>query len=163
MSDELLEEPEEDVYETWLARLPVKKRKRIRGQNLSLKTGLAAVAPLTCSGPSKCPFIAHCPIPERNPGHEPILGPDTDYPLFDDCVMERLYLRAKVQEYQTYLQVEDDNPIEISIVNDLALIDLYKNRATMLLSSGDRDGDGVDFMRNCSCYKYYYPPCCRDY
>ena len=35
----------------------------------------------------------------------------------------------------------------MSIVNELALIDLYKNRALMIMSVGDKSGQGRDFMR----------------
>ena len=139
--------PINDPYDQYLAKLSSAKRQRIYQQSSNLRTGLNAVAPLTCAGPDTCPFIAHCPIPERTPGKPPVLGDASDYPLFDDCVLERLYLLAKIKDYKTYLNVQDDNPVELSIVNDLALIDLYKNRATMLMSSGDKQKQGQDMMR----------------
>ena len=40
-----------------------------------------------------------------------------------------------------------NNPVEMSIVNELAVLDLHKNRALMIMSEGDRDGDGRDFLR----------------
>lgn len=137
----------DDEYEAYLAKLDPELQKRIKLQVHGLTTGLRALAPLTCVGPHECPFIDHCPIPRRQPGQKPDLLTADAYPLYDDCVMERLYLQAKIASYKEYLKVEDDNPIELSIVNDLALIDLYKNRATMIMSSGDKRGSGVDFMR----------------
>jgi hypothetical protein len=52
----------------------------------------------------------------------------------------------KTAEYFLHLDVDPNNPIETSIVQELALLDLQKNRALLILSHGDRDGQGRDMM-----------------
>ena len=133
-------------YQKYLDRLSDKKRGRIARKHNNLQHGLHSAAPLTCSGPKKCPFIEHCPIPERVNGKLDF-GPLDDYPVHQPCVMEMLYMQQKIIDYITHLEVDDLNPLEVAIVNDLALIDLYKNRALMILSSGDRQGHGRDLLR----------------
>tara|TARA_Y100000310_G_C20377086_1_gene666257 strand:- start:307 stop:759 length:453 start_codon:yes stop_codon:yes gene_type:complete len=56
-------------------------------------------------------------------------------------------MKQKVIEYIEHLNIDPANPIEMSIANELSLIDLYKNRALMIMSAGDRGGQGRDFMR----------------
>lgn len=56
-------------------------------------------------------------------------------------------MQQKVIEYVNHLNVDPQNPVEMSIVNELAVLDLYKNRALMIMSVGDRSGQGRDFMR----------------
>ena len=56
-------------------------------------------------------------------------------------------MQQKTIQYLDRLNVNPNDPIEMSVVNELALIDLYKNRAMMIMSVGDRSGQGRDFMR----------------
>jgi len=56
-------------------------------------------------------------------------------------------MAQKVAEYLLHLQVDPANPVEMAIVNELALIDLQKNRALLILSHGDAQGHGRDFMK----------------
>ena len=60
--------------------------------------------------------------------------------------MEKYLVQQKLINYVDYLNVDPDNPIEMSIANELALIDLYKNRCMLILSNGDREGNGRDFL-----------------
>lgn len=138
----------EDVeYADYLARLEPKKQQRLTVSLNRMKHGLQAVAPLTCQGPSRCPFVAHCPIPtvlEKTSGE---YGSLDEYPMMMPCVLESMYQRQKIIEYVQHLDVDPNNPIEMAIVNELAIIDLYKNRAMMVMSEGDRDGNGRDFIQ----------------
>lgn len=134
------------TYETWLATLSKAKQLRIRNRINRTKHGLHAVAPLTCTGPGGCPFIDACPIPDRSPAGVVDWGPDTDYPIGQACVLEGEYIVQRVGEYFVHLDVDPHNPIERSIVQELALIDLQKNRALLILSHGDKEGFGRDFM-----------------
>lgn len=131
----------------FLQRLQPEKRQRITNSLNSMKHGLHAVAPLTCQGPARCPFINHCPIPSVEQKQAKNYGPDQDYPMMMPCVLETMYQRQKILEYVQHLQVDPDNPVELAVVNELAIIDLHKNRALMIMSEGDRDGDGRDFLR----------------
>lgn len=135
-----------DDLKAYFSKLSPEKRIRIQNSLKHVKTGLYAVAPITCGGPNKCPFFSHCPIPDRS-GLEVIIGPLEDYPIGRSCVLESMYIKQKTIDYIQHLKVDSENPIEMGLVNELSLIDLYKNRAAMILSSGDRDGQGADFLR----------------
>lgn len=138
---------EEDSLKDYIERLSVEKRTRIANSLKHVKTGLYAVAPITCGGPHKCPFISHCPIPSISSLGQIDLGPNSDYPINRSCILEATYIRQKTIEYITYLKVDAENPVEMGLVNELALIDLYKNRTAMILSSGDKTGQGQDFLK----------------
>lgn len=135
-----------DSVKDYVSRLTPEKQKKIARVSKHIQNGLYALAPMTCHGPEKCCFINHCPIPEVVNG-ELEYGPREDYPIARPCILENIYIKQKTREYIEWLKVDVENPIEMSIVNDLALIDLYKNRATMIMSSGDRGKQGMDFLR----------------
>lgn len=142
---ELMEVDAERVNR-YMDKLPEEKKQRIAKGLRRANTGIFAVAPIICRGPDKCPFIRHCPIPEVIDG-EVDYGPLQDYPISEPCILEATFIKQKTIEYLNFLEVDSNNPIELSIVNELALIDLYKNRAVMILSSGDRNSQGMDFLR----------------
>ena len=131
------------TYAQWFDTLPEEQQSRVRTQIARYKHGLHAVAPLTCFGPKKCPFFTACPIPKdtAKPGSE------SQYPIGLQCVLEVEFMVQKIAEYLLHLDVAVDNPVEVSLVNELALIDLQKNRALMVLSHGDTTGQGRDFMQ----------------
>lgn len=138
----------EPEYQDYLENLPAEKRRRIINSVNRIQTGLHAVAPIMCLGPEKCPFIDKCPIPERNKDtKELVYGPNANYPVGQECILEKFYMQQKVVEYLSHLNVDPQNPVEMSIVNELAVLDLYKNRALMIMSVGDKSGQGRDFMR----------------
>lgn len=133
-------------YSKYLSRLDSKKLTRIKQSVANIKSGVHASAPLICIGPEKCPFIKRCPIPDQDSSGKLILGELSDYPMGRECVMEKFFVEQKIVDYLKYLDVDPTNPVEMSLVNELALIDLYKNRCLMVLSEGDKKGDGRDFM-----------------
>ncbi len=132
-------------YELWKQDLPPEVRARLTASNRVIKHGLQAVAPLVCKGLGGCPFPTACPIPVRDPEGLQEL-PQSHYPLGMSCVLEGEYMAQKIADYVLYLRVDPANPIELGVVNELALLDLKKNRALLILSHGDRDGQGRDFM-----------------
>jgi hypothetical protein len=136
-----------DDYNKYLTRLDPKKLTRIKQSVANIKSGVHASAPLMCIGPEKCPFIKRCPIPEKDHNAELIIGDAEDYPIGRECVMEKFFVEQKIVDYLQHLDVDPRNPVEMSLVNELALIDLYKNRCLMVLSEGDRKGQGRDFMQ----------------
>lgn len=146
----------DDSYARYLETLSPKKLGRVRNTLESMRHGLHTVAPLTCMGPNKCIFIEHCPIPDRTDTgallKDPITGAvqygqDHEYPIARPCVMESMYMQQKIIDYVQHLDVDPSNPVEMSIVNELALIDLLKNRALMILSTGDSKGQGQDLLK----------------
>jgi hypothetical protein len=138
----------EPEYQGYLDRLSSKQRRRAQSSITAMRTGLHSIAPLVCGGPGRCLFFDRCPIPEVDPiTGEVDNGPIEHYPIHRGCIMEKMYMSQKVVEYVQHLDVNPNNPIEMAIANDLAIIDLYKYRAVAILSSGDKDGHGQDFMR----------------
>lgn len=144
-----------DTHRAYIDTLDPKVIARIKQQAATMRHGLHVTAPIMCAGPDKCLFIEHCPIPPRNQYGAPIMdskgnmdyGEASHYPIARTCVMETLFMQQKIIDYLEHLDVDPDNPIEMSIVNELALIDLLKNRALIILSKGDRKGQGQDLMK----------------
>jgi hypothetical protein len=134
-------------YENYIESLSETKKKRIEQSVSRRRHGMHTVAPIQCMGPSKCPFFSQCPIPERDENGRPIEGDETDYPLYRPCVFEMTFLQQKTVDYLLHLKVDPSNPVEMAIVNELAILDLYKQRGLLVLSNGDRDGDGRDFLK----------------
>lgn len=133
-------------YNKYLEKLDKSKLERVKRSVSAIKSGVHASAPLICMGPDKCPFIKRCPIPEKGTDAELVLGDLKNYPIGQECVMEKFFVEQKIIDYLKYLDVDPTNPVEMSLVNELALIDLYKNRCLMVLSQGDKKGNGRDFM-----------------
>ena len=133
-------------HNTYLANLPEEKARRILSKSLAYKNGVHVSSPIMCMGCKKCPFINKCPIPERDINGALVLGEESDYPVGRECIMETLFVEQKLVDYITYLNVDPNNPVEMSIVNELSLIDLYKNRCLLVLSNGDKKGEGRDFL-----------------
>ena len=146
--DEILEllATETPQYQAYLDQLTPAKIGRIKQGLAHMRHGLHMVAPLTCHGPEKCLFFNSCPIPDKDKTGRPI--PESGiYPLYQSCVYEKSYIQQKLIDYVIYLNIDPHNPVEIAIANDLALIDLLKNRALLIMANGDRDGQGRDFLR----------------
>jgi len=137
----------EPEYLEYFNKLAPEKQKKIINSVNRIQTGLHAVAPIMCLGPQKCPFIDRCPIPDRDSNNELQVGPDANYPIGRECILEKFYMQQKIIEYVSHLNVDPGNPVEMSVVNELALIDLYKNRTLMIMAVGDKAGQGRDFMR----------------
>ncbi|MAH49315.1 hypothetical protein CMI37_26045 [Candidatus Pacearchaeota archaeon] len=135
-----------DEYSVYLERLDSKKLARVKRSVSAIKSGVHASAPLICLGPEKCPFVKRCPIPDISDSGELSFGELSQYPIGRECIMEKFFVEQKIIDYLQHLDVDPNNPVEMSIVNELALIDLYKNRSLMVLSQGDKRGDGRDFM-----------------
>jgi hypothetical protein len=140
----VLESPGEDNY---FARLsPEQQQKIVKSQN-SIKHGTKIEGPIWCFGPTKCPFHALCPLADFNDAGEPVAAPIQDYPLGRPCILEDTFVRNQVVSYMEDLGVQHNSSVEMPIVKELALIDLLKQRALNILSVGDKNGQGRDFMQ----------------
>jgi hypothetical protein len=129
-------------YERWFNKLNKTKQERVVKKSSSIRHGLTHIAPLQCLGPTKCPFFNACPIPE-DPDRP---GPNSDYPINMPCVLESNYVAQRVVDYMKQLQVDPQDPIEMSLINELAMMDLMKNRAVLVMSNGDSLGQGRDLL-----------------
>jgi len=136
----------DEEYQAYLDRISDRKKARVQQSVGRMTTGLHATAPVMCNGPDKCIFINHCPIPERTMSGLQY-GPDSDYPMYQPCILEKLYMEQKMIDYCQHLDVDPSDPFEMAIVNELSLVDLLKNRAMMIVSAGDKDGEGQDMMK----------------
>ena len=133
-----------DRYDKYLSKLSEKQVKKIKA---SLgHQGVYTISPITCQGPDKCPFLTRCPIPDMDDSGKLIKGKIEDYPINQPCIVEKFFIEQKILDYVKHLDVDPSNPVEMSIVEELSLIDLYKNRCMTVLSSGDKNGYGRDFL-----------------
>jgi hypothetical protein len=139
----VIDDPE---YLAYLDAIPPEVRERIESKLVRMSTGRETAGAIICMGPDKCPFFEYCPIPQRIAGRRET-GPLSSYPIGQECVMEKLYILKRVRDLMNALEVSEDNAIEVPIVQELALIDLYKNRAEIFLAKGDRYEEGIDFMK----------------
>ncbi len=137
----------DDSYLNYLDHLSPEKRERVINSANGTKMGLHNVAPITCLGPEKCPFFQKCPIPDADEHGFNKKGLLTDYPIGKGCVLEQFFMQQKLHDYLVYLDIDPENPIEMSLANELATIDLYKNRSLILMSVGDKQGEGRDFLK----------------
>jgi len=104
-------------------------------------------------GPQKCPFFHACPIGEGVTIDEvtgkkiPIFDDLDDFPMGDQCIAEKVFIEQRLLDYIDEFDIDPNKPSELSLINDLALVDLHKQRAVLFLAAGDREGEGMDFQK----------------
>lgn len=143
-------------YQYLTKRYSEKKLEKIRKSLDAYKYGLNAAAPLICMGPERCPFFQACPIGEgvkiESMGEGPIkripIYDDLeDFPVGDQCIAEKVFIEQRLLDYVDEFDVDPNRPSELALINDLALVDLHKQRAVLFMASGDREGEGFDFQK----------------
>jgi len=127
--------------------------RKIRLHALKMRTGLQAMAPILCLGPNRCPFRMRCPVVDRDvktaTGEIDFFHQDIKkFPLFKQCPFERDFLEFKRKQYLEEFDVDPSSPTDMGLVNKLAELDLYDYRATLVLANGDREGQGMDLLKN---------------
>ena len=106
-----------------------------------------------CMGPLKCPFYHACPIgggyskDAKTGARIPLYDDINDFPIGDQCIVEKVFVEQKLIDYIQEFDIDPARPSELALINDLALCDLYKNRAVLFMAAGDKEGEGVDFMK----------------
>jgi hypothetical protein len=131
-------------YDKYLEKLSEEKKAKIA---VSVKNqGVYTASPLTCNGPDKCPFFASCPINDLDANGKIQKANLQEYPVGMPCILEKSFVEQQIVDYMQHLDVDPSNPVEMSIINELALIDLYKQRCVTVLSNGDKNGFGRDFL-----------------
>ncbi len=138
-----LDEMYQDTYGGWLEKQDAEKKERIRKKSLHMSHGLTHTAVLQCKGPAKCPFYAACPIPKVG---QTTIPPMDEFPINNGCVLEVSYMGQRLMYYMDFLEVDPFNTVEMSLIDELALLDLLKNRATLVLANGDKRGQGRDLL-----------------
>ena len=142
---ELLSDPE-DEFNQYVQQMPTAVRERVDRQHRRLKTGLKAGAILLCPGFVACKFKNHCTIPKRLVGGKVDPGKPEHYPIGLECVVERKYYEEQYIGYCSELFIDIESVTERGAAQELATIDVLKRRAQIVLSTGDHEGFGTDFM-----------------
>lgn len=133
-----------DKYDKYLSKLSESKISKVK--NYITNQGVHSISPIICLGPDRCPFLSRCPIPDIDDNGRVTKGKLEDYPINQACIVEKFFVEQKILDYMKHLDVDPTNTVEMSIVDELALIDLYKNRCMTVLSNGDKSGFGRDFL-----------------
>lgn len=134
-----------DEYEDVISLLPERKQKALTNKLASLNFSAAATAPIVCLGPDKCPFFNQCPIGDGiTKEKKPIYNKDAAFPIGKHCILERAYLEERLAFYIDEFNINPAELAEVSLINDLLVIDVQKNRALFVMSLGDRFDNGRD-------------------
>lgn len=87
-----------------------------------MTTGLNAVVPIYCGGTDKCPFQRMCPFVKIK-----------QVPVGRMCPIETSLVRLWTEAYIREFDIDPANLSELSLVQELAELDIYDRRATFLL------------------------------
>lgn len=90
-----------------------------------MRTGLNAVVPIYCAGAERCPFARMCPFVKIN-----------KVPLARICPVEASLMKSWTEDYINEFDVNPNNITEMSLVQELAELDIYDRRATFALQEG---------------------------
>jgi len=85
--------------------------------------GAAAQVPLYCGGKKICPFAEECPFVEID-----------KVPVGRKCLIEMELLASWIARYMNEFEVDPENYSEVSMITELAELDIYDLRASMILS-----------------------------
>lgn len=104
--------------------LNTEQQKRLQKHMASMSTGAYAAVPLICS--EKCPFKQKCP-----------LFLDKKAPFGLRCPIEELLLRKIVVQYIEEFDIDPSSRTELSLVSELAEIEIYQMRISSLMASSE--------------------------
>ena len=123
MFDFLQLDPEEYGYIV----LTAEDARRVDGRLIGVKWGgAAAKVPLMCGGEEICPFVDDCPFVE--------IG---KVPVARKCPIEVELIAYWTAKYMEEFGVDPDNQSEVSMITELAELDIYDCRCSMILSQPD--------------------------
>ncbi len=133
-------------------KLTQSEMRRVRWHGEKLKYGFQAMAPCICLGPVRCPFHLRCPLVDRSirkvNNEIDFTGQDIKkFPLARICPIESDFLTWKRQAYMDEFEIDIESPTELGLINKLAELDLYEYRTKLVLAHGDKDGEGIDLMK----------------
>lgn len=146
---DILEVPLDDYSDIELSESDVK---RLRMHIMKMRTGIQAMAPLLCPGPVKCKFRQRCPLVDKSvkdaKGEIDYIHQDLKrFPIGRQCLIERDFLEYKRREYIEEYNVDINSTTEMSLVSQLAELDLYEYRVNLVLAHGDHEGQGQDLLK----------------
>jgi hypothetical protein len=85
--------------------------------------GAAAKVPLMCGGEEICPFADQCPFVEVN-----------KIPVGRQCPIEKELIAYWTAKYMDEFEIDPENRSEVSLITELAELDIYDYRASLMLS-----------------------------
>jgi len=104
--------------------LSAEDARRVHGRLIGVKWGgAAAKVPLMCGGEEICPFADDCPLVE--------IG---KVPVARKCPIEVELIAYWTARYMDEFDVYPDNHSEVSMITELAELDIYDYRCSMILS-----------------------------
>lgn len=104
--------------------LSAKDAKMVHSRLIGVKWGgAAAKVPLMCGGPEICPFKDDCPFVEINKA-----------PAGRKCPIEKELIAYWTAKYMDEFEIDESSQSEISMVTELAELDIYDYRCSMILS-----------------------------
>jgi hypothetical protein len=104
--------------------LTAEEAQRVHKRLIAVKlAGASAKVPLICGGPEICPFADQCAFVEIK-----------KIPVACVCPIEKEFLAFWVDRYIAEFGVDIDNQSEVSLVSELAELELYDMRASMILN-----------------------------
>jgi hypothetical protein len=94
--------------------------------------GAAAKTPLMCGGEEICPFSEDCPFVElqRSTG-------DIKVPVGRKCPIEKELIAFWVARYMQTFDIDPDNQAEVSLIVELAELDIFDYRCSLILSRAE--------------------------
>ena len=94
--------------------------------------GAAAKTPLYCAGENVCPFAEDCPLVEiqRESG-------DVVVPVGRKCPIEKELIAYWAAKYMQSFDIDPNNQAEVSLVTELAELDIFDYRASLILSRAE--------------------------
>ena len=94
--------------------------------------GAAAKTPLMCGGRELCPFSEDCPFVELE-----ILSGENKVPVGRKCPIEKELIAFWVVRYMQTFEIDPENQAEISLVVELAELDIFDYRCSLILSRAE--------------------------
>lgn len=88
--------------------------------------GAAAKIPLMCGGAEICPFSDECPFVEVN-----------KIPVGRKCPIEKELIAYWTSKYADEFEIDPENRSEVSLITELAELDIYDYRASLILSQAE--------------------------
>lgn len=101
-----------------------------------LSTGHASAVPLLCAA-EKCPFANTCPLQ--------LMG---RAPLGKQCIPEHEFVNLKRRQYMEEYEIYPNQPSMMTLINELAEIDIYEMRATLNLAKNENADLFIDEVVN---------------
>lgn len=94
--------------------------------------GAAAKTPLYCAGEHVCPFAEDCPLVEIQRANG-----ETVVPVGRKCPIEKELIAYWAAKYMQSFKIDPDNQAEVSLVTELAELDIFDYRASLILSRAE--------------------------